>query len=174
MPQNIDNSGLSWSSQGRNHRIVVEPVRPLGIFLIGLSAVAAGFLWKVGLVFPKGLEPSSLFPLVLFLPVLGCFYFGLVVLINRRVLEIGPKEVKVRLTPLPWPGSVKLYRQAIAGFALEKKVRRGDNGHIVSHTLVAQLREGGTHPLLTSLPKKTAKRALELVREFDDKVASSV
>jgi hypothetical protein len=170
--ESIDGGGLSWSRQGRNHRLVVEPVRSVGALLLGLSTLAAGFLLNMGLTLPRQLDLSSFAPLIFLGPVLGCFYFGLVVFFNRRTLEIGPKEITVSIAPFPWPGSVKLNLREISGFALEKKVRRGDNGHNVSYNLAAQIREGGTRPLLKSLPKKTAKRALELVREFDAQARS--
>ena len=152
--------GLIWSGSGQRLRIVVEPNRFVGALFLGFSIVVAGGLWKVGAA------PSGLASWIFLLPPLGCFYLGLVASLNRKTLEIGPDEIRVSITPFPWPGGVKLDRRSVSGFALEKKVRLGENGHNVSYTLAAQVREGGTRPLLKGLPKKTAKQALALVTDF--------
>ncbi|MBI5548477.1 MAG: hypothetical protein HY901_31735 [Deltaproteobacteria bacterium] len=119
------------------------------IFLIFFCCFWDGFLvlWY-GLSFSSGEAPAMmlLFPLIHVAIGAGLSWYTLALLINRTRLEVGSGMLRVRHSPLPWPGNRELSATSIEQLYCVEVVHRGKNGTSYTYDLMAVLRTG-TKPL---------------------------
>jgi len=106
-----------------------------------------------------------LFPLLHVAAGIGITYFTVCKFVNRTVVDVSPRELVVRIEPLPWPGKRAVAPLQIAQIYREEVVRHGKNGTTITYQLSAALKDGKKLKLLSGL--EAADQALYLEQEIE-------
>jgi hypothetical protein len=106
-----------------------------------------------------------LFPLLHVGVGLGITYFTACKFLNRTVVDVSPREIRVTIGPLPWPGNRSVAPLQVAQVYREEIVRNTKNGQTVTYSVSAALKDGKKLKLLSGLD--TADQALFLEQEIE-------
>lgn len=85
-------------------------------------------------------------------------------LCQRTEIEVDARAVTWKRGPLPAWKEQRIACNDLRGFQLEKVVKKGEHGHRVGYTLLAEVAPAGTLVIASGLPKKIAMELLEALR----------
>jgi len=136
-------------------------------FLVFWYATATADLdWSKGLDALLGPRLMMLlFPLLHVAVGIGLTYFTACLFVNRTVIDVSPREIRVQVGPLPWRGNLAVAPAQIGQIYREEIVRHTKNGRSVSYHLSVATKDGKKLKLLSGVP--SADQALYLEQEIE-------
>lgn len=137
-----------------------------GFLVFWYSAATADVDWSKGLDTVAG--PNLLFLLFPLLHVaagIGMTYFTACLFVNSTMVDVSPREIGVRIGPLPWPGNRTVAPALVAQIYREEIVRHTKNGTQISYQLSVALKDGKKLKLLSGI--HAADQALYLEQEIE-------
>jgi hypothetical protein len=151
---------------------------PAAWFLAAFCVFWDGFLvfWYAGATadvdFSQGYEALRgpqlmmlVFPLLHVGAGLGISYFTACRFLNRTVVDVSPREIRVTVGPLPWPGNRTVSPMQVAQVFREEIVRQTKNGRSITYNVSAALKDQSKVKLLSGLD--SPDQALFLEQEIE-------
>ena len=137
-----------------------------GFLVFWYAGATTGVDWSKGLDAVAGPQLMFLlFPLIHVAVGVGLTYFTVCSFVNRTVIDVSPREISVRIGPLPWRGNRSVAPMQIAQIYREEIVRQTKNGQSITYELSAVLKDGKKLKLLSGL--HGADQALYLEQEIE-------
>jgi hypothetical protein len=159
-------------------RLSYRWLRPAAYFFVVFCVFWNAFLvfWfapaTAGLDLTKGIDALPgprlmmlLFPLLHVAAGIGLAYFTACLFVNRTVIDVSPREIRVQVGPLPWRGNLAVPPAQVAQIYREEIVRHTKNGRSVSYHLSVATKDGRKLKLLSGVP--SADQALYLEQEIE-------
>jgi len=159
-------------------RLSYRWLKPAAYFLVAFCVFWNGFLviWYAAatadLDLSKGFDAllgprlmMLLFPLLHVAVGIGLTYFTACLFVNRTIIDVSPREIRVQVGPLPWRGNVAVAPGQVAQVYREEIVRHTKNGRSVSYHLSVATKDGRKLKLLSGVP--SADQALFLEQEIE-------
>lgn len=138
-----------------------------GFLVAWYAGATAGLDWSKGfgaaLAGPQAM--MLLFPLIHVAVGVGLTYYTVCCFVNRTVIDVSPREISVRIGPLPWRGNRTVAPTQVAQIYREEVVRHTKNGQSISYHVSAALKDGKKLKLLSGL--SAADQALYLEQEIE-------
>ncbi len=151
---------------------------PAAWFLLVFCVLWNGFLvmWysKAGSIidWSKGLDALAgpeamfvLFPLLHVAAGIGITWFTACSFVNRTMIDVSPREIRVRIGPVPWPGNRAVAPAQVAQVYREEIVRHTKNGQSITYQLSVALKDGKKLKLVSGV--NAADQALYLEQEIE-------
>lgn len=141
----VEDLGATW-------RIVRRWFTPVAFFLVFFCMFWDGIvLVFITTAFFSGEPMMALFTSLHAAVGLGLTYFTVCSFVNRTIIEIAGDRLRVRHTPLPWPGRRDLAAADVRQLFTTEKVHRGKNGVSYSYVVHVRTSAGGDVKLLAGL-----------------------
>lgn len=106
-----------------------------------------------------------LFPLIHVGVGIGMTYYVLCGFVNRTVIDVSGRELRIQSGPLPWRGNSTTLPSQIAQLYREEIAHHGKNGTTYTYQLAAALKDGKKLKLVSGLHE--ADQALFLEQEIE-------
>ena len=137
-----------------------------GFIVLWYSQANTVLDWSQGLAALASLEVLFLvFPLIHVAIGAVITWFTACSFVNRTTIDVSPREIAVRIGPLPWPGNRSVAPAQVAQIYREQVVHQTKNGESVTYRLSAVLKVGRKLELLSGLT--SADQALYFEQEIE-------
>ena len=124
---------------------------PKFLFLIVFCLIWNGFLvvwYSIALAADEAPWMMLVFPVLHVAAGVGLSYYTLCGFVNRTVIRVGQGRLRIRHTPLPWPGNREVDTSRLEQLFCTEEVRRSKNGTSITYKLRANTRAGESLELL--------------------------
>jgi hypothetical protein len=125
---------------GDTVRISRRWIGPLAFFLLFFAVIWNGFMivWNT-ISLTTGMWLMSVFGMIHTGVGLFLIYYVLALFLNSTVILASPRELEVRIGPVPWKGNKRLPRDLVEQLFCKEKISRSKNGTSSSYSVEAVL-----------------------------------